>query len=95
VNIQDLRDVEGDRVVGRKTLPIVYGDIVARRIIAGSTALAVGILWWGGILAIAPVSLVLVHAFLAYRVVRAVSGPRYDHKTYMVGFLSYAISIRR
>ncbi|KAJ7231253.1 UbiA prenyltransferase family-domain-containing protein [Mycena rebaudengoi] len=83
-NIQDLRDVEGDQAVGRKTLTIVYGDAVARRIIFGSTVfLAVGILWWGGVLAIAPVSLVLVHWFLAYRVVHAVGGPRYDHKTYM------------
>lgn len=24
--MQDLRDVEGDRAIGRKTLPILYGD---------------------------------------------------------------------
>ncbi|KAJ7253289.1 UbiA prenyltransferase family-domain-containing protein [Mycena rebaudengoi] len=94
VNIQDLRDVEGYRAVGRKTLTIVYGDIVARRIIAGSTvSLAVGILWWGGILDIAPVSIVLAHAVVGYRVVHAVGGPRYDPQNKYTYTFCYILAV--
>ncbi|PVH67960.1 hypothetical protein DL98DRAFT_634997 [Cadophora sp. DSE1049] len=34
ISIQDLRDVEGDAATGRKSLPLVYGDSVARWMLA-------------------------------------------------------------
>jgi len=82
--IQDLRDVEGDAVVGRKTMPIVFGDVATRRVIVlllMPTALLA--LWVGDILSIAPFTLTIAHVFLAYRVMQT-GGSRYDHQTYMV-----------
>ncbi|KAE8410237.1 UbiA prenyltransferase family [Aspergillus pseudocaelatus] len=40
VHAQDFRDIEGDRVSGRKTVPLLIGDQKAR------SALAVGIIGW-------------------------------------------------
>lgn len=86
-NIQDMRDVAGDRAIGRKTMPIVYGDIAARRIITFlGIPLGLLMLWLGSVLATAPATLTLAHILLGYRVMHASEGPRYDHKTYMVRF---------
>ncbi|KAJ7140640.1 UbiA prenyltransferase family-domain-containing protein [Mycena epipterygia] len=84
-NIQDIRDVAGDRAIGRKTMPIVYGDIVARRLITFlGIPLGLLMLWLGSVLATAPATITLVHILLGYRVMNASEGPRYDHKTYMM-----------
>ncbi|KAF9459228.1 UbiA prenyltransferase family-domain-containing protein [Collybia nuda] len=82
--LQDLRDMLGDAVVGRKTLPLVVGDDASRWIITFFfMPAAFWILWMGGIVSIAPITLVAVHIFLGYRLMHA-GGPRYDHKTYMI-----------
>jgi 4-hydroxybenzoate polyprenyltransferase len=39
VSLQDLRDVAGDRAVGRRTLPIVFGEWPSRLLLAGAFAL--------------------------------------------------------
>lgn len=39
VSLQDLRDVAGDRAVGRRTLPIVFGEGPSRLFLAGAFAL--------------------------------------------------------
>ncbi|KAJ6564950.1 UbiA prenyltransferase family-domain-containing protein [Mycena vulgaris] len=84
-NIQDLRDVIGDRATGRRTLAVVFGPVRARRIITGGTIpAAIWVLWAWNILAVAPVSITVAHVFLGYRVISAEAGPRYDHKTYMM-----------
>lgn len=82
--IADLRDIKGDTLIGRKTLPLAFGDAMSRRIIAYFflpicfCALSVG-----GVIAMAPFPLAFAHLFLAYRVMQP-GGARYDHKTYMV-----------
>ncbi|MCS6881395.1 MAG: UbiA family prenyltransferase [Oscillochloridaceae bacterium] len=38
VSLQDLRDVAGDRAVGRRTLPIVFGEWPSRLFLAGAFA---------------------------------------------------------
>lgn len=87
--IQDLRDIEGDALVGRKTMPLVFGDTASRWIVtfllmpAGFWAL-----WMGDIVPIAPYTLAAVHIFLGYRIMNA-GGSRYDHKTYMVSGLAF------
>ena len=82
--IQDLRDVKGDIAVGRKTMPIVFGDMTTRRVIVALLMPAALLaLWVGDILSTAPFTLTVAHVFLAYRVMQ-IGGPRYDHQTYMV-----------
>jgi len=61
VNIQDLRDAKGDRAVGRKTMPLVFGDKGSRHIIAFVLMpVAVGALIWGGIFRLAPYTLAVM-----------------------------------
>ncbi|KAJ7743493.1 UbiA prenyltransferase family [Mycena maculata] len=84
LNLQDLRDFAGDLATGRKTLPIVYGNLLARKIIAFFLIpSAMAVLWWWNILSIAPASLTIAHVVLGYRVMHSAGGPRYDHKTFM------------
>ncbi|KAF9459223.1 UbiA prenyltransferase family-domain-containing protein [Collybia nuda] len=83
-HIQDLRDVRGDAAVGRKTMPLVFGDGVSRWIITFLLMpVSFWVLWKGGIVPISPTTLTAVHVFLGYRIMQA-GGPRYDHKTYMI-----------
>ncbi|PPR01593.1 hypothetical protein CVT26_013333 [Gymnopilus dilepis] len=85
-HIQDLRDVEGDRVVGRKTLPIAFGEERSRRIIVFLLSpFAIVALWMGDVLQTAPLTVLGLHAFLGWRVLRG-KDARYDHKTYMVSW---------
>ncbi|KAF9072041.1 UbiA prenyltransferase family [Rhodocollybia butyracea] len=82
--MQDLRDIKGDRVIGRKTLPLVLGSSRCRWTITFFFIPASLLtLWEGGILSIAPVPLLAVHAFLGYRLMND-RGPHYDNKTYMI-----------
>ncbi|KAF9062676.1 UbiA prenyltransferase family [Rhodocollybia butyracea] len=84
IQIQDLRDMKGDAAIGRRTLPLVFGSSGCRWIITFFLIpVSLLVLWMGGILSIAPVSLMAVHAFLGYRVMHD-AGSYYDHKTYMV-----------
>ncbi|TDL26779.1 hypothetical protein BD410DRAFT_782838 [Rickenella mellea] len=82
-HIQDLRDIQGDAAVGRKTLPLVFGDRGSRLIITFLLLpAAYWVLWMGDIVRLAPFTLAMTHIILAYRIMQA-GGPRYDHKTYM------------
>ncbi|KAF9002955.1 hypothetical protein BDQ17DRAFT_1356352 [Cyathus striatus] len=81
--IQDLRDIEGDASIGRKTMPLVFGDWEARMIISFVfIPTSLYILHLGHILEIAPWTLIIPHIVIAYRVLY-MGGVRYDHKTYM------------
>ncbi|THU80418.1 hypothetical protein K435DRAFT_695715 [Dendrothele bispora CBS 962.96] len=85
-HIQDLRDMKGDAAVGRQTLPLVFGSARSRWIITYLIMpVSLWVLWVGGILSLAPVSLLAAHAFLGYRIIHD-KGSFYDHKTYMVHF---------
>lgn len=82
--IQDIRDIDGDRAIGRKTLPIVAGAEQSRWLISFvCLPFSYAVLWAGGLISAAPVSLTAGHTLLAYRVLRGADA-RYDHKTYMV-----------
>ena len=90
ISLQDLRDVEGDRRVGRRTFPVVFGDTFTRWEIAISQALypplVIGVLWatiglTPAVLATFAVSLV-ASAIVAVRVL-LYRNPRADHITYM------------
>ncbi|KZT22662.1 hypothetical protein NEOLEDRAFT_1180741 [Neolentinus lepideus HHB14362 ss-1] len=84
MQIQDIRDVEGDAKVGRRTLPLVFGDGVSRKMIAfGLIPAAFWILYTGGLAVVAPTSLAVAHLYLGYRILQS-HGPCYDHKTCMV-----------
>ncbi|MDZ8186422.1 MAG: UbiA family prenyltransferase [Nostoc sp. ChiSLP02] len=90
-HIQDLRDMEGDRTVGRKTFPLVFGEMTSRVVLSlgfGLLPLFVhiilmlpagnhfAVLLWDGILAIASWS--IAARILVYRTSQA------DRRTYML-----------
>ncbi|KAF9258687.1 hypothetical protein L218DRAFT_1063146 [Marasmius fiardii PR-910] len=79
-HIQDLRDM--------KTLPLVLGNIRTRRIITYLIIpVSLMVLGVGGVLSIAPWSIITIHVFLGYRIIHNY-GSRYDHKTYMLFVLN-------
>ncbi|KAF4588475.1 hypothetical protein EYR40_010026 [Pleurotus pulmonarius] len=85
IQIQDLRDIDGDTVAGRKTLPIVAGDRRSRWLISlAFLPISYAVLWVGGIISMAPITVSTAHVLLVYRTLRGAK-PKYDHKTYMVG----------
>ncbi|KAF9002948.1 UbiA prenyltransferase family-domain-containing protein [Cyathus striatus] len=82
-HIQDLRDIKGDAAIGRKTMPLVFGDWETRMIISfGFIPASLYALHLAHIVEIAPWTLIVPHVILAYRVLQ-MAGARYDHKTYM------------
>jgi 4-hydroxybenzoate polyprenyltransferase len=84
-NIQDLRDIKGDMAIGRRTLPIVYGNKQSRFLLTFVLLPpALLSLWLGNIIQLAPITLCAAHVIVWWRVMQADRGPRYDHKTYMV-----------
>ncbi|KAJ7098208.1 UbiA prenyltransferase family-domain-containing protein [Mycena crocata] len=88
-NIQDLRDVEGDRIAGRQTLPLVLGPSF-RWVMAGIICTTPIVCWeleflrhshW--LVDYCGALLTLSMFYLAYRVFRGDS-KSYDHQTYML-----------
>jgi 4-hydroxybenzoate polyprenyltransferase len=90
--VQDFRDVAGDRAVGRKTMPLVFGETISRYVVAAGyfgfplivhyglmrpAGNTITVLGWDIFLAICAVTIGL--RTLLYR------DPKADHKTY-VGF---------
>jgi len=85
--IADLRDVKGEKVVGRRTLPLVFGDSMSRRIIVWTFLPGcLATLWLGDLLTLAPFTLLAAHMILGYRVIQG-RGSRYNHNTYMACLL--------
>ncbi|KAF8992232.1 UbiA prenyltransferase family [Cyathus striatus] len=83
MHIQDLRDIKGDTICGRKTMCIVLGDWETRLLTSFVfTPLSMYFLHLAHIVELAPWTLSTAHAFVAYRVLQA-RGSHYDHKTYM------------
>ncbi|KAF7349930.1 UbiA prenyltransferase [Mycena venus] len=88
-SVQDMRDIEGDKVAGRRTLPIVLGSHF-RSVMAAAICTVPAICWkldllrhshW--LVSYCGVLLTLAMFYMAYRVLRGHS-PEYDHQTYMV-----------
>ncbi|KAJ6460135.1 UbiA prenyltransferase family-domain-containing protein [Mycena vitilis] len=89
-NIQDMRDVDGDRASGRRTLPIVLGETKFRRIMAAVIVAAPLFCWrqqffrtphftvWYPVAALAFAML-----YMASRVFLGRTR-NYDHQTYMI-----------
>ena len=86
-HIQDLRDIKGDAATGRKTLPLVFGNVGSRRLLAFIAMPLQGVVFWHAQdMHIAPVlSGGILYVFVARRVLQAGRGSKYDHQTYMVG----------
>lgn len=90
VQVQDLRDTDGDRAIGRKTLPIWLGDEYARYVICIFFLLSPVFLWYkyvdryhnpGPILMI--LIFLIFNTYLAWRVLMFRS-PSKDHDTYQL-----------
>ncbi|KAJ7682026.1 UbiA prenyltransferase family-domain-containing protein [Mycena polygramma] len=88
-NIQDMRDVEGDRASGRRTLPIVLGDRRFRPIMATVIIAAPFFCWRQQFFRISHstarysvVALAFTMFYIAFRVSRGRT-KKYDHQTYM------------
>ncbi|KAF8992250.1 UbiA prenyltransferase family-domain-containing protein [Cyathus striatus] len=83
MNIQDLRDIEGDIACGRKTMSILFGDWETRLIISFVfTPLSLYFLHLAHIMDVAPWTITMMHGLIVYRVLQ-VRGSHYDHKTHM------------
>jgi len=100
MSIQDLRDMEGDKAIGRSTLPLAIGEIQSRIILSiGFAALPVlihtclmapmgnnlTVLLWDSLLAV--ISWVIAVRVLFYR------SPQADHKSYILFTLWYCLAL--
>ncbi|KAJ7163971.1 UbiA prenyltransferase family-domain-containing protein [Mycena crocata] len=95
-NVQDMRDVAGDRVAGRRTLPILLGDRTFRIVMVFIIATAPFFCWRLEFLKIyqlnvgyCAVGLTISMFYMAFRVLRG-RNKKYDHQTYMMGCLQAA-----
>lgn len=71
VQIQDLRDQEGDRIRGRSTVPLAFGDVPTRRITALFIAfwsVACPAYWGNGALTAGYILPLLIGGYVGYRV---------------------------
>ncbi|KAJ7628885.1 UbiA prenyltransferase family-domain-containing protein [Roridomyces roridus] len=86
-NLQDLRDVRGDRATQRRTMPVVLGDSRFRWVMAVITAATPYGCWLfdfePGFSIWADVALTAAMFYLAGRILWGTS-KEYDHKSYMV-----------
>ncbi|MFE6691760.1 UbiA family prenyltransferase [Streptomyces sp. NPDC057743] len=90
VHIQDLRDLDGDRQTGRRTLPMIFGETATRRYFAVLLFIFPGLIHtllyaplpFGVPVILCDLAVTASCWTVAYRVVR-LSGRYSDHKTYM------------
>ncbi|KAJ7677970.1 UbiA prenyltransferase [Mycena polygramma] len=83
VNVQDMRDVEGDRIAGRRTLPIILGRNF--RWVMSAIICATPFVCWllDFMVGYCGLGLALSMFYLAYRVFTGGS-KEYDHRSYMI-----------
>jgi 4-hydroxybenzoate polyprenyltransferase len=90
LTLQDLRDVRGDEALGRRTLPIVFGETPARLVIAGTIALLPLAVHFALVPTARSVRVVAVETALALLNVAVVGrtllarSDEADHRTYML-----------
>lgn len=91
VHMQDLRDLEGDRSTGRRTLPIIFGETATRRYLSAlMTALPIvflATLYEPEGLTTGTITATLLLTAICWTVsIRVLTRPtaRSDHKTYML-----------
>ncbi|KAJ6551237.1 UbiA prenyltransferase family-domain-containing protein [Mycena capillaripes] len=88
-SVQDMRDIDGDKIAGRRTLPIVLGNNF--RWVMAAIICAAPVVCWGleflryshWLVGYCGALLTLSMFYMAYRVYCGGSR-RYDHKTYMI-----------
>ncbi|KAI1380248.1 UbiA prenyltransferase family-domain-containing protein [Hypoxylon crocopeplum] len=71
VQIQDLRDQKGDSIKGRRTMPLVLGDVPTRWITAVFIifwSVALPLYWSNGAFTLAYISPILIGAFVSVRI---------------------------
>jgi 4-hydroxybenzoate polyprenyltransferase len=91
LHLQDLRDVQGDHLVGRRTLPIVIGQKWTRRLLAVGIGLLPLVTHFGLVrsgsfrlsVVVLEVALTLLNLVVAVRTLR-LSSPQADHRTYIL-----------
>lgn len=91
LNLQDFRDVDGDRAMSRGTLPVTMGQERSRWIVAISIACTPIIVHvflfapaqWSVLTQSIEIGLTALNLLVAYRTVRR-RGPAADHTTYML-----------
>ncbi|KAJ7041013.1 UbiA prenyltransferase family-domain-containing protein [Mycena alexandri] len=82
-SVQDIRDLEGDKIAGRRTLPVVLGSNF-RWVMATIISTAPLVCWMLDLLVCyCGFGLALTMFYLAFRVLSGCS-KEYDHKTYMM-----------
>ncbi|KAF4339123.1 ubiA prenyltransferase family domain protein [Fusarium beomiforme] len=90
---QDFRDQRGDKYIGRRTLPIAFGDRPARYILAFLLIpWAFVDVYWFEIASHAPWVLGALHVCVSYRIL-AFRNERADHKTYMLGTYIFCVLV--
>jgi 4-hydroxybenzoate polyprenyltransferase len=100
--VQDMRDIEGDRLIGRKTVPIVFGENTARVLLCLGFIVSPFVTHYGYGLIVAAennlnvilcdFALVAINWTIAVRVISCRS-PQADHRTYMIFLYWYCFSI--
>jgi 4-hydroxybenzoate polyprenyltransferase len=98
VTVQDLRDVAGDRTRGRRTLPIVWGDLPLRRfLVCAFVLLPLGLhvlLAWAFPWSLPRLVCESVLAMVSWTIAKRVwlrRTPRADHRTYFMFTLLYCL----
>ncbi len=91
INLQDLRDISGDRIMGRNTLPIAWGEKTARIFLCVSFLLLAVIIHFGLMVPagttwkviFCDVWLAIMNIIISGRIIISKSS-HMDHKTYML-----------
>lgn len=91
INLQDLRDIQGDRLAGRKTLPLAWGEKRARAFLCASFLLLAVVIHFGLMMPagctweviLCDAWLAAMNIVIAARIILSRS-PRADHKTYIM-----------
>lgn len=81
MTVQDLKDQAGDRARGRRTAPIVLGDIVARKFIATSVTLWSCFCFWFWTFKLMGIAAMTCGAVVAWRCLN-LSGNKADRRTW-------------
>lgn len=100
ISIQDFRDVAGDRIRGRRTMPIAVGELPSRRAMSALCVLLpfVTSLLLRGAAGLAPMALLSslsatgISLCVAVRLLRF-RLPQADHKTYMLWTYWYCVEV--
>lgn len=89
IHTQDFKDVQGDSLIGRHTLPIVRPDIARETVIVGMSFWSMALAWTWGLDGFTSAAFVLLAVFVGYRFM-AFKETRDDQ----ISFYWYNVSLR-